>query len=95
MKIETDTLICTVPQRIADHETFAIRSKYAADARAAGIAEAIELIATRRPAAALRRVARIVEEELAIEGLAGIRINTAPGMAAIGRDKHAAREGAL
>lgn len=87
-------LICTPTQAAPAHETREGRRAYADDARSAGITEAVELIVCNRPAAALRRVTRIVEEELAIEGFAGIRINIAEQMTRLVARKRCTEAGA-
>lgn len=74
----------------AAHESAEAQRAYADEARSAGITEAMDLVLAHRPAAALRRMAQIVEAELAIEGLAGIRINVASSMARLIADKRRA-----
>lgn len=56
---------------------------YRADAHAAGMTEVMQLVVTSRPGAALRRLARTVEEELACIGVVGVSVPITAGMARV------------
>lgn len=74
-------LIHPDPHPRAHHETREARASYADSVRRAGLDTALHLIDVGRPGSALRVMAGVVEAEMAIAGLSGIRIAVSPGMA--------------
>lgn len=76
-------LIHPDPHPRAEHETRDARASYMDAIRRANIHEAVELVGDERPAAALMRMARSVEAQMAVLGLAGIRLEVGAGMARV------------
>lgn len=61
---------------------------YRSAAHSVGLDETLDLILRERPASALRRLARTVEEELACEGLAGFKVPVSDAMARVAAAGH-------